>query len=93
MEQVLFYLAMLLPPFLAFGIVVVSEPRWLGILMWLASAAIAVGFWYWAFGAKDPGGRIFAYAIATYMSLPVLVAIGVRFFTRTPSVTDKGENK
>jgi hypothetical protein len=82
MLTLLVYAFVLLPPLLAFGLLVVKEPPSAGWSMWLVSAVFAAGFGVWAMSQPDTGfgSRIYYYLLVGWTAWPPVVALGIRLF-------------
>jgi hypothetical protein len=78
MESFGVFIAIILPAVLAFGLIIVSRPPWMGWVMWAVSVIFAVLVWRWALGHSKTGGEYFGYAFAALTSASPLAALVIR---------------
>ena len=72
-------LGSVIPIGLAFALLFVTEPRWMGWLLWAISAAIGIYAWLWWTGIiPSDGARIYGAVIAIWFSWAPVVALGIK---------------
>ncbi len=81
------FIAIILPGVLAFGLIIVSRPPWMGWVMWAVPVIFAVLFWHWALGQSKTGDEYFGYAFAILTSASPLVALVIRLLGKGKQMT------
>jgi hypothetical protein len=82
MDRVFVFAFILLPPLLAFGLVVVTRPRWMGWTLWTVAALMAAFMWIRVGNSHGEAGRIFDMVAAIWMTWGPVAALAIKLWPR-----------